>query len=145
MAFEFNLAYLKTETRAKIIAAEAVFGLLGGIINSVYSSPFLGFALWTTMMLSGAIIVLNVCNLYEKIYAKFGNLMVQVEQIYIGLWIIFYAINAVLSFIFWNGSYIIGYIELVLFIADGYFHYKTPRFSSDTAENFPEEQITQDV
>ena len=147
MAFELNLTYLKTNTRAKIIAAEAVFGLLGGIINSVYGGAFLGFALWTTMILSGAIILLNVAKLYELMYLKLGTLMVQGEIVYIGLWIIFYAINTILSFIphFWNGSYVIGYFELVLFIADGYFHHKTPRFTSDTSENFPDEQITQDA
>ena len=30
MAFEFNLDYVKTDTRAKVIAAEAAVGLLGG-------------------------------------------------------------------------------------------------------------------
>ena len=35
MAFEFNLEYIKTNTRAKVITAEAACGLLGGILNSI--------------------------------------------------------------------------------------------------------------
>ena len=49
MAFEFNLDYVKTDTRAKVIAAEAAVGLLGGIINSFWggmAGPFLSFVFW---------------------------------------------------------------------------------------------------
>ena len=148
MAFEFNLVYIKTNTRAKIIAAEAAFALLGGIMNavSVSSGTFLGLALWTTFFISGSIVVLNICNVYEKIYARFGTLVVQCEQIYIGVWAIFYAINAILSWIpmMWGFAYLIGYLELGLFVFDGYLHHTKPRYSSEnTAENLPEDQITQ--
>ena len=148
MAFEFNLVYIKTNTRAKIIAAEAAFALLGGIMNAVSGGTFLGLALWTTFFISGSIVVLNICNVYEKIYARFGTLVVQCEQIYIGVWVIFYAINAILSWIplMWGFAYLIGYLELGLFIFDGYLHHTKPRYSSETtAENLPEDQITQNA
>ena len=144
MSFELNLTYIRTNTRGKIIAAEAAFGLLGGIINIVWgglAGPLLGFTFWTTLIISGNIVLLTTCNVYEKIYAKIGNLLVQLEQCYIGLWILFYAISTILSFITWGLSNLVAYIELVLFIVDGYFHYKSPRFTADAEQSIPEEQI----
>ena len=147
MAFEFNLVYIKTNTRAKIIAAEAAFALLGGLINTVSGGKFLGFALWTTVFISGSIVVLDICNMYENLYGGFGTLVVQCEQIYIGVSILFYAINAILSGIhIWGLAYLIGYLELGLFVLDGYLHHTKPRHSSENmAQNLPKDQITQNA
>ena len=144
-SFEFNLDYIKTNTRAKIITAEAACALLGGILAPVESlggtaGPFLSFVFWTTFLISGLIVLLNICNVYEKIYLKFGNVVVQSEQIYIGVWAVFYAIATIVSFFGWGASNLIAYVEIILFIVDGYFHYKNPRFASDSPESLPDAQ-----
>ena len=143
MAFEFNLDYVKTDTRAKVIAAEAAVGLLGGIINSFWggmAGPFLSFVFWTTLMISGLIVMLNICKVYEMLYAKFGNAFVQGEQIYIGVWAIFYCISTIVSFFGWGASNLFAYIELGLFIVDGYCYLRMPRFSSGGAQSLPDQQ-----
>ena len=144
MSFELNLDYLHTNTCGQIFAVEAIFGLLGGIIN-IFSigraTGLLAFTFWTTLFISGNIVLLTICNVYEKIHAKLGNLLVQLEQCYIGLWIIFYGIATILTFIGWGLSALVAYIELMLFIVNAYFHYKSPRFSPETSENIPAEQI----
>ena len=143
MAFEFNLHYIKTNTRAKVIAAEAACALLGGILNSIpflggLAGPFLSFVFWTTMIISGLVVLLNICQVYEKLYARFGQVVVQSEQIYIGVWGLFYVIATFISFFAWGAGNLIAYVEVVLFIIDGYLHYKMPRYSSDASNSLPD-------
>ena len=143
MAFEFNLDYVKTDTRAKVIAAEAAVGLLGGIINSFWggmAGPFLSFVFWTTLMISGLIVMLNICKVYEMLYAKLGSALVQGEIIYIVVWAIFYCISTIVSFFGWGASNLFAYVELGLFIFDGYCYNRMPRFSSSGAQNLPDQQ-----
>jgi len=143
MAFEFNLDYIKSDTRAKIITAEAAIALLGGIVNCFkfgIGGGFLSFVFWTTLIISGLIVVLNICKVYQLLFLKFGNALVQGEQIYIGVWALFYGIATIVSFFGWGGSDLFVYIELGLFIADGYFHYKKPRNSSEDNQNIPDQQ-----
>ena len=148
MPFELNLDYLRTDKRANVMALETVFGLLGGIVNAFdggIAQVLLVWTFWTTFIISGNLILFTVCNVYEKIYAKLGNLLIQLEMCYIGLWIIFYAISTVLSFIQWGGSNLVAYIELVIFIFDAYLYYKKPRFTPSSAEDDdqkPPEEIT---
>ena len=104
MAFEFNLDYIKTDTRAKIITAEAAVALLGGIINFFkggIAAGFLSFVFWTTLMISGLVVVLNICKVYQLLFVKFGNALVQGEIIYIGLYTLFYGIGSIISFSLW--------------------------------------------
>ena len=143
MAFEFNLHYIKTNTRAKVITAEAACALLGGILNSIpwlggLAGPFLSFAFWTTMLISGLVVLLNICQVYEKLYARFGQVVVQIEVIYVGVWAVFYGIATIISFFSWGAGNLIAYIELVLFIVDGYLLHKMPRYSSDTSQSLPD-------
>ena len=147
MGYELNLAYLWENPRAKIVAAEAVVGLLGGIINAFWkgiAKELLAFSFWTTMIISGSIVVLNILKLYNKLHDRIGNLLVQIEECYIGLWGIFYAISTILSFISWGLSNVAGYVELVLFAADGYFHYKCQTFPSKEQDSIQEEKEPQD-
>ena len=143
MAFEFNLDYVKTNTRAKVIVAEAAVALLGGIINSFWggmAGPFLSFVFWTTLIISGLIVVLNICKVYQILFVKFGTAFVQAEQIYIGVWAIFYCISTIVSFFGWGASNLFAYVELALFIVDGYCHLKMPRYSSGDGQNLPDQQ-----
>ena len=148
-SFELNLMYLRN-SRGLIIAAEAAFALLGGIISSVlvmagFTWAFSQFTFWTTCCISATIVLLNICNVYEKLHSKFGRLLTQIELCYIGLWFIFYAIATVLSFFDWDGSDIIAYIEFVLFAVDGYFHfldYNKPKAESTEYRRIMARQYT---
>ena len=91
-------------------------------------------------MISGLIVMLNICKVYEMLYAKFGNAFVQGEQIYIGVWAIFYCISTIVSFFGWGASNLFAYIELGLFIVDGYCYLRMPRFSSGGAQSLPDQQ-----
>ena len=90
------------------------------------------------MIISGLVVLLNICQVYEKLYARFGQVVVQGEQIYIGVSAVFYGIETIISFFSWGAGNLIAYIELVLFIVDGYLHYKMPRYSSDTSKSLPD-------
>ena len=126
-SFGLNLMYLRN-SRGLVIAAEAAFALLGGIIGSVLAMAghiwaFSQFIFWTTCCTSATIVILRICNLYENLDSKCSRLLTQIELCYVGIWLILYAIATVLSFFDWDGSDIIAYIEFVLFAVDGYFHF----------------------
>ena len=143
MAFEFNLDYIKTDTRAKIITAEAAVALLGGIINFFkggIAAGFLSFVFWTTLIVSGLIVVLNICKVYQLLFVRFGNALVQGEIIYIGLYTLFYGIGSIISLFGWGASNLFAYVELGLFIADAFFHIKRPRYSSSDDQNLSNQQ-----
>ena len=140
MVFELDLTYLHTSNRSKIIAGEAACALLGGIINTVWgglAQILLAFTFWTTFLISATIVFLHICNIYEKLRAKVGPLLKQVEICYIGLCLILYAISTILSFVSWGGSNILAYIELMLFTIDGYLYYKKPKIT-EVPTNLPE-------
>jgi len=176
MSSDLNFAYFKF-LNAKIVCAKAIVAVLGAILNSTansYSHPirasgFLSFVFWTTVILSLVIIVFNVLNIYPKLIEKYGVIVGQCELVYVGLWLIFYAICAIFSFIpgsqektlgkyvwnpttntgtyefeYWSSSatvvHVCGFIEILLFLVDGYLQYKFPRIVSGTNTNKPKEQ-----
>jgi hypothetical protein len=147
MAYELNLDYLWNNDRAKIIAAEAAFALVGFIINGVWgglAKGLLSFTFFTTMVISGSIVLLNVVKLYEKLHEAIGNLLVQIEECYIGIWIFFYVVCTILGLISWGLGNLVGYVELGLFVGHGIFHYQSLKNPSETPQNSPEETESQD-
>ena len=147
MAMELNYMYLLTNNRARVIALEAVFALLGGIINLVsggLAEILLAFTFWATFLISATIVLLNVCNVYRKLYSKLGRLFKLIEVCYIGLWFLLYAISTILSFIDWGASNIVAYIEFVLFAVDGYVYFK-PTKSPEDPMNLLEQQQEIDI
>ena len=172
MSAELNFAYFNF-LNAKIVCAEAIVAVIGAILNSTsnsYSHPirasgFLSFVFWTTVILSVVIVVINVLNIYPKLIGKYGVIVGQCELVYVGLWVIFYAICALFSLIagsneknlgvwnnetskrefsYWSSSttvvHVCCFIEIILFLVDGYLQYKIPRIVSSTTTKKPEEQ-----
>ena len=173
MSSELNLQYF-TFLNGQIVCAEGMVALVGAILNSqsyiVRASSFLAFVLWTTIIFSGVIIVLNVLNLYKKLIDKFGVIVGQCELVYAGLWLIFYLICAIFSFIpgsneknrlgwkwsnesgkivqvynsYWSATHslvhVCGYIEILLFLVDGYLQYKIPRIVTNSTTSEKEMQ-----
>ena len=63
--------YDKTNYR---VLLRQVLGGIGGIIALVEFSGFMSFCLWTTFMISGALVLLNVLNVYQALHTKFSFL-----------------------------------------------------------------------
>ena len=174
MSSDLNFAYFKF-INAKIVCTEAVVAVIGAILNSTtndYSHPiratgFLSFVFWTTVILSLVIIVINVLNIYPKLIDKYGVIVGQCELVYVGLWLIFYAICALFSFVpgsqektgylgtwnqvtmkrefnYWSTSatllHVCGFVEIPLFLVDGFLQYKFPRIVAGTTTNKPKEE-----
>ena len=127
MVFQLNLNYIRSN-RGAVITAEASLGLIGGIMTAVVPSGFLAFSLWSTLTVSGAILLLNILNVYQLLHAKF-SFLVKVELGYVAVWALFYLIATIISFIptLWTIGAIIGYIELALFLMDGFLHFRVHR------------------
>ena len=127
-----------------VLMAEAAFGFVGGIIAVLSNSPeaashtnhFWPFCLWSTFIISGGMFLLNILNTYQDLHAKFVFL-VFVELGYVAVWALFYVIAAIISFVpgWWSMPAIIGYVELALFLLDGFFHFQGYRTKG--AENLP--------
>ena len=154
MSYELNLNYLWNNDRAKIIVTEAAFALFGFIINGVsggLAKGLLSFTFGTTMIISGGIVFLNVAKLYEKLHQAIGNLLVQIEECYIGIWIFFYVVSTILGFINLGLGNLVGtastmcsLAELGLFVLHGFVHYHSLNIPSETPQNSPEETESQD-
>ena len=61
------------ETNYHLLLLQALGGI-GGIIALVEFSGFMSFCLWTTFMISGALVLLNVLNVYQALHTKFSFL-----------------------------------------------------------------------
>ena len=61
------------ETNYHVLLLQALGGI-GGIIALVEFSGFMSFCLWTTFMISGALVLLNVLNVYQALHTKFSFL-----------------------------------------------------------------------
>merc|ERR1719284_1287356 len=125
MVFELNTDYIRSN-RGMIVTAETALGGIGGIIALVEFSGFMSFCLWTTFMISGALVLLNVLNVYQALHTKF-SFLTKVEFGYVAIWALFYIIATIWSFISWGISSIIGYVELALFLLDGFLHFRVYR------------------
>jgi len=125
MVFELNLDYIRSN-RGMLVTAETVLGGIGGIISLVTFSGFMSFCFWSTFFISGALVLLNVLNVYQALHAKF-SFMTKVEFGYVAIWALFYIIATIWSFISWGISSIIGYVELALFLLDGFLHFRVYR------------------
>ena len=141
MAFQCDLVYVRTSNRAKILVAEACFGLLGGIINAFWgglAAGLLTFLFWSTLVLSGLLVLLHICNIYDRVQERLGAaLWRQIEISYIGGWILLYLMATILSFINFGGSNVIAYIELVLFAAEALITYRSagqPEFTTQISQ-----------
>ena len=151
-----NLAYFKSK-RAKIVCAETVLALLGGILNATHrckGDVFLGFMFWTTFIISGAFMFLNVFGAWEKLVEKYAYQVFNVtvhdtekwfNVLYVGSRIFFYIICAIISFfpLYWSIAYIVGYIELLLFFVEGYILYKMKNAKSGDIHTLTDYQITE--
>jgi len=134
MVFQLNVDYIRSN-RGMLVTAEAVLGCVGGIICAVSSwSGYMSFVMWTTVMISGTLVLLNVLNTYQALHAKFP-ILTKVEFGYVAIWTLFYAIGTIISFVptFWSIFYIIGYVELALFLLDGFLHFRVFRSGGDNA------------
>ena len=128
MVFELNINYIRSN-RGMIITAEAVLGIVGGIIAAATFTSFMSFVFWSTVAISGALLLLNVLNVYQAVQVKFSHFP-KVEFGYVVVWALFYIINTFISFAYWNISYIIGYVELALFLLDGFLHFRVYKSGS---------------
>lgn len=147
MVFELNIDYIRSN-RGMLVTAEAVLGGIGGIISLVTFSGFMSFCFWSTFMISGALVLLNVLNVYQALHAKF-SFLTKVEFGYVAIWALFYIIATIWSFISWGISSIIGYVELALFLLDGFLHFRVYRSGGSNpapadAETANEEQRESD-
>jgi len=131
MVFQLNLDYVRSN-RGMIVTAETALAAIGGLIASVLFYGFLSFCFWGTFFISGALLLLNVLNVYQALHAKFAFLT-KVEFGYVAVWALFYLIATIMSFISWNIPYIIAYVELVLFALDGFLHFRVYRSGGDAA------------
>ena len=124
MGVQLNIDYIRS-SRGLILTAELAFGFIGGIIAVVYSDHFLSFCLWSTILISGIMLVLNVLKAYRTLHDKF-SFLIFVELGYIAMWVLFYVVAAIITAVpgSWNAGSVFGYIELVLFILDGYLYFR---------------------
>lgn len=127
MVFQLNLDYIRSN-RGMIITAQTAFALIGGIITAVQYSALLSFNFWSTLIVSGAVLLLNLLNAYQALHAKF-SFLVKVELGYVGLWALLYLVATIISFIplSWTVGAIIGYVEFALFLLDGFLHFRVYR------------------
>ena len=132
MVFQPNLDYLSSN-RGMVITAEAALAVIGSIVGAVFQSGFLAFCLWSTLIISGALLLLNILNVYQLLQAKFSHLA-KVELGYVAVWALFYLISTIISFVptFWTPDAIIGYVEFALFLLDGFFHFRMYRSGGAT-------------
>ena len=143
MAFQVNLHYIRS-SRGMIITAETLFALIGAIITAVIPSEFLAYCFWTTLILSGALLLLNALNVYPFLQAKF-SLLAKVELGYVAVWALFYVIAAIISFVptFWSAGAVFGYLELALFLLDGFLIIRMHRSGGTTGP--PVEPLPEDT
>ena len=174
MSSKLNFSYFKY-FNAKISTAKIIIAIVAGVLNARYNTRvgisnirsckyaifygyFLSFLFWTTMLISGIIIVMNLMNIYQKLVEVYGLIVGKCELVYTGLWIIFYVVCTILTFIpdsyetlrclkfeesklvqvdldNWRTPQIVvhicGFIQLLLFLIDGYLQYKFPRVISN--------------
>ena len=143
MAFQLNLDYFRSN-RGMITTAETLFGLIGGIITAAIPSEFLAFCFWTTLIFSGALLLLNALNMYQFLQSKF-SLLPKVELGYVAVWALFYLIAAIISFVptFWSAGVVFGYLELALFLLDGFLIIRMHRSGGTTGP--PVEPLPEDT
>ena len=110
------------------MTAEAIFGLVGGVITSIYYDLFWQIVFWSTLIVSGTILLLNLLNAYQPLRTK-ASFLGTMEFGYVVLWALLYLIGTIISFIpkFWMVGAVIGYIEGVLFLLDGVLHFRVYR------------------
>ena len=136
MGIPLNIDYVRS-SRGLILTAELAVGFIGGIIAVVYSDHFLSFCLWTTILISGIMLVLNILKAYRTLHDKFAFLIF-VELGYVAVWALLYVVAAIVSAVpgSWNAAAVFGYIELTLFILDGYLYFRIYKeFEAEKASN----------
>jgi len=131
MVFSLNVDYIRSN-RGMIVTAEAALAAIGGIISLVVGGVFLRFCFWATFCLSGSLLLLNVLNVYQALHTKF-NFLAKVELGYVAVFILLYVIATIMSFISFGISAIIGYVELALFLLDGFLHFRVYRSGGGNA------------
>ena len=92
MGVSLNIDYIRS-SRGLILTAEFAVGLIGGIIAAVYADHFLSFCLWSTILISGIMLALNVLKAYRTLHDKF-SFLIFVELGYIAMWVLFYVVAA---------------------------------------------------
>jgi hypothetical protein len=125
MVFSLNVDYIRSN-RGMIVTAEAALAAIGGIISIVVKGGLLSFCFWATFCVSGSLVLLNVLNVYQALHTKF-SFLAKVEFGYVAVFILLYVITAIMSFISFGISAIIGYVELALFLLDGFLHFRVYR------------------
>ena len=63
-----------------VVLSLQAFGLIGGIITAVQWSALLSFNFWSTLIVSGGILLLNLLNAYQALHAKFSFLVKVVSE-----------------------------------------------------------------
>ena len=67
------------------MTAEAIFGLVGGVITSIYYDLFWQIVFWSTLIVSGTILLLNLLNAYQPLRTK-ASFLGTMEFGYVVLW-----------------------------------------------------------
>jgi hypothetical protein len=52
-------------------AGQVVFAFVGGIVNIFGGTGLLGFAFWSTVFISGVLLLLHICNMAQSIESGF--------------------------------------------------------------------------
>jgi len=125
MVFSLNVDYIRSN-RGMIVTAEAALAAIGGIISLVVGTGLLSFCFWATFCISGSLVLLNVLNVYQALHTKF-SFLAKVEFGYVAVFILLYVITTIMSFISFGIAAIIGYVELLLFLLDGFLHFRVYR------------------
>ena len=127
MVIQLNLDYVRSY-RGMIVIAETAFGLIGALVTIAAGSDFWSLVFWSTLIVSGTILSLNIVNTCQALHVQF-SFLTKVEFGYVAVWALLYLIGTIISFVptFWTGVAVIGYVELAIFLLDGFLHFREYR------------------
>ena len=124
MVFQLNLDYVRSY-RGMVVIAETAFGLIGAIVTIIAGTDFWSLVFWSTLTISGTILSLNIVNTCQALHAQY-SFLAKVEFGYVAVWALLYLIGTIISVVptFWNGVAVIGYVELAIFLLDGFLQFR---------------------
>jgi len=118
-----DLSYIKT-TQGLIQCSQIVLAAIGGIFNlALGASGFWSFVFWSTVIISGLFLALEVFQIMPSLEAKIP-ILIKVRFGYVFGWTILYVICSIWSFVTFQLSGILVYILLAVFFLDLFFRYR---------------------
>ena len=105
---------------------QVIFAFVGGIVNIFSGDGLLGFAFWSTLFISGFLLLMHICNMAQSIEAGFPYFS-KVELGYAVIWGIVFIVASIIGTITFAFSVLFAYVCTIAFGVDAFFKLKNYR------------------